>query len=230
MQTLKFLGNGSGFTESHTNAFFVKGKILVIIDLSMINLYKLLNLQPEKYNKIFLFVTHMHDDHTSGIGLFLQHMYYLKQKTVYIVAPFEIRIGLKTEFELKGIDSNAYIFKEPDKIKSLGICALAIKTNHSPELSGKCFGYIFYLDNRILVYSGDTVEYSIWEKFARKTKSELYLDMSCEYGKVHLLYYDVKEKVSKLAEDTDVYFMHIDNMDKMKELIKDTNIKIVETI
>ena len=54
--------------------------------------------------------------------------------------------------------------------------------------------------------------------------------MSCEYGKVHLLYDDVKEKVSKLAEDTDVYFMHIDNMDKMKELIKDTNIKIVETI
>ncbi len=229
-QTLQFLGNGSGFTDSHTNAFFIKGKNLVIIDLSMINLYKLLSLEPEKYNKIFLFVTHIHDDHTSGIGLFLQHMYYLKQKTVYVVAPFQVRSALKTEFKLKGIDEKAYIFKDAEKIKSLGLNVLAIKTKHTPELSEQCFGYIFYLNNKKIVYSGDTIEYDKFAGFMKEENAELYLDVSAEYGQVHILYDDVKEKLIKLAEERSVFLMHIDNMEKMKELIKGTKIKIAQTI
>lgn len=230
MQTLQFLGNGSGFSESHTNAFFVKDNNLIIIDLSMTNRYKLLALQPEKYDNIFLFVTHMHDDHTSGIGLFLQHMYYQKQKKVYIVAPFEVRSDLKIEFELKGIDANAYEFKSPNKIKTLGINALAIKTKHAPELNGRCFGYIFYLDDRKIIYSGDTVEYDKFADYARDEKDEIYLDMSCDYGKVHILYDDVKEKATNLAEKTNVFFMHVDNLGKMEQLVKETKINVVKTI
>lgn len=230
MQTLKFLGNGSGFTESHNNAFFITGKNLVLIDLSMLNLYKLLALEPEKYNKIFLFVTHMHDDHTSGIGLFLQHMFYRQHKTVFIVAPFEIQASLKIEFELKGIDSDAYIFKEPDKIKSLGINALAIKTEHCPELIGQCFGYIFYLKDKKIVYSGDTIEYKKFIEYMKEENSELYLDVSASYGKVHILYDDIKEDLIKFSENRTVFLMHIDDMEKIEKLIEGTKIQIAQTI
>lgn len=230
MQTLNFFGNGSGFTDNHNNAYFVTGRNLVIIDLSMLNLYKLLSLKLEKYNRIFIFVTHMHDDHTSGIGLFIQHMYYRFQKTVFVVAPFEIKVSLETEFAIKGLDSNSYIFKEPNKIKSLGIRALAVKTEHVPELKGKCYGYIFYIKDRKIVYSGDTNNLNDFISYMKDENSELYLDVSAEYGKVHILYDDVKDILMELAEKRDVFLMHIDNMDKMKELIKDTKINIAKTI
>lgn len=228
MQTLKFFGNGSGFTDSHTNAYFIKGKSLVLIDLSMLNLYKVLALNPEKYSKVFIFVTHMHDDHVSGIGMFLQHMYYRFQKTVFIVAPFEVCSALQTEFTLKGLDSNCFVFKEPNKIKSLGIEAVAIKTKHAPELEGQCFGYIFYIDGKKIVYSGDTNNLNDFLSFIKGKNIEFYLDVSVEYGRVHILFDDVKEKLEELAKDNEVFLMHIDNMEKMKQLLEGTDIQIAK--
>lgn len=134
---------------------------------------------------------------------------------------------MQTEFNLKGLDSNCYIFKEPNKIKSLGIEAVAIRTKHAPELEGQCFGYIFYNGKKI-VYSGNTNDLNDFLSFIKGKNVEFYLDVSAEYRRVHILFDDVKEKLEKLAKDNEVFLMHIDNIEKMNQLIEGTNIQIVK--
>ena len=73
---LKFLGNGSGFTPYHNNCYFVEHDDLTFIDLSMLNIEKALDIQS-KYKNVSVLVTHMHDDHVSGIGLFAQYLFYV---------------------------------------------------------------------------------------------------------------------------------------------------------
>lgn len=36
---LKFLGNGSGFAKSHTEAYFVKDNTIFFLDCSMLNIF-----------------------------------------------------------------------------------------------------------------------------------------------------------------------------------------------
>ena len=47
---LKFLGNGSGFTNSHTIAYFItQSNDLVLIDLSMMHYESITNFPPDKF-------------------------------------------------------------------------------------------------------------------------------------------------------------------------------------
>ena len=66
---INFLGNGSGFTNSHTNAYFEKEDDLVLIDLSMINYGKIMDFPLSKYKNILILITHMHPDHVSWVGM-----------------------------------------------------------------------------------------------------------------------------------------------------------------
>lgn len=223
---LKFFGNGSGFTNSHTNAYFEFNNNLVLIDLSMLNLYKALELKPQNYNNIFLFVTHMHDDHTSGIGLFIQHMYYLHKRKIIIIAPPSLQISLKEDLRIKGIDGNIFsIINIDDANKIYKIKSFEIPTTHAPELSGECFGYIFYMqDGTKVVYTGDTNKLDDFRSLLNNV--EFYIDVSMAYGGVHLLWKDIKDDLIDFSKDNDIYLMHIDNMEMALEAIKDINISI----
>lgn len=230
MQHLKFLGNGSGFTDNHNNAYFEDNGNIYFIDLSMLNMYKALALHPENYNNIFIIITHMHDDHSTGLGLFIQHMFYTKNKKVYIVAPYNIQSDIATDLiNIRGIDLESFDIILPENMKDrFGLAIKSIKTTHAPELLNKCFGYVFELDNTKIVYTGDTNNLNDFKPFL-DGKCEFYVDISMCYGKVHILFSDVKDELIALADIIDIYMMHIDNMEKAEEAIKNTMLHIART-
>lgn len=103
-----------------------------------------------------------------------------------------------------------------------------IPTTHAPELDGKCFGYEFLVNGVKVVYTGDTNTLDDFMPFV-KPGCEFYVDMSFDYGKVHLLWDDVKKQLRNISTTSDVYLMHVDNIDKAKDETKHSNIEVVKT-
>ena len=224
---IKFLGNGSGFSETHTNAYFITNKNeLVIIDLSMKNYDKLINFPLHKYKNISLLVTHMHDDHTSGIGLFIQYCYYVLQRKLSIVLPDN---KLKDDFillmNIKGIPESIYDIKQ----EAEWLLAV-IPTTHAPDLSGKCFGYVLDVNEKKCVYSGDTNTIAPFLQYL-ESGVEFYLDTSYSYGAVHVKYEDVKDKLLYIAETgVDIILMHVDDITMLEREIEETPFEIAEIV
>ena len=223
---INFFGNGSGFTFNHTNAYFIKDNDFVLIDCSMINLQKILNKKP--YEKdVYLFITHMHDDHVSGATLLIQWFYYVYKKKLNVVVPKNLLDDIKTDFSIKGIDESIYNLYTDTNINKDWFVK-SIVTKHAPELNNKCFGYVFNINDAKCIYTGDT---NTLEPFNEDIKdcNELYVDVSAKYGGVHLKYEDVKEKLEEIAENKNVYIMHIDDLELMKTLTQNSKVKIAVT-
>ena len=224
---LTFLGNESGFGVHHTNAYFYDDGNLVFIDLSMSNIEKAKKLISTVSKNIYIVITHMHDDHFSGVTLFSQFCFYVNGISPHIVVPEELMEDILTEFKIKGMGEgvaaicslSAYSFPWMKKV---------IPTTHAPELDGKCFGYEFLVNGVKVVYTGDTNTLDDFMPFV-KPGCEFYVDMSFDYGKVHLLWDDVKKQLRNISTTSDVYLMHVDNIDKAKDETKHSNIEVVKT-
>lgn len=219
---LKFLGNDSGFTDSHNNAFYVYDSEVVFIDLSMLNIQKALKVQ-EKYNSVNIIVTHMHDDHVSGIGLFAQYLYYCYHKTLKIFVPNSLFEDMRTELKIKGINMSIIDLN----IIENGVLGVenVINTKHTLELDGKCFGYTLKLNGTRIVYTGDTCNLQDFENYLIDC-DEFYVDCSYKYGVVHLKWSDIKDKIVELSSHMFVYLMHIDDESIELEIKKLENNKI----
>ena len=228
---LNFFGKGSGFSKyeiGHTSAWFEPAEdTLVILDLPMSTFYKLMEKDLKKYEKIVVYITHTHGDHVSGLGLFLQYMFFVYGKKIRIVTPY---IGIKTDVEtllrIEGNDHNWYkICTVTEADKSYFVRTIA--TEHSPQLIGKCYGYQFNINGTNVVYTGDT---STLEPFMEclKDETELYVDTSVHYGQIHIKLEDIIETFKDFDKKINIYLMHLDDIDGAKDLIKDIeNIQIV---
>lgn len=224
MQSLKFLGNGSGFTFGHTNAFFETENKIVLIDISMVNLEKFLSIKP--YLKdTYVVITHMHPDHVSGLAMLIQWYYYKFNKKLTVLCKCnELLLDLNDFLRLQGISSDIYNIK--NNISSLDCILDVINTEHAPELKN-CYSYIFNVNGRKILYTGDT---NTLRPYKDKEYDEIYIDVSVTYGGVHLKFDDVKTELIAMSEKAEVYIMHVDDMAAMKKLIIGTNIKIAEVI
>lgn len=223
-KSLSFFGSGSGFTQEHTNAYFKYKGTLVLIDLSMLNIYKALPLALDCENVVIL-VTHLHGDHASGIGLFAQELYYNHNEKCVIVLPERelIREDFISFMRIQGINDECYDIVPPHWIPRMKVTE--VPTFHCPELEGKTFGYIIEYSDKYIIYSGDTTDFAQFASYL-KEGAELYIDISVDYGKVHILYDDVKDVLIELAYKYDIYLMHIDNITRLKYLIKDTPLQL----
>jgi ribonuclease BN (tRNA processing enzyme) len=225
--TLKFFGNGSGFTNHHTNAYFETDEEVVLIDCSMLSLEKILKL--ELYKKpTFLFITHMHDDHVSGISLLIQYYYYVYHQEFTIIVPKTLLNDVVTDLTIKGIPKEAYRIITTYSWGNRTWFEKEIPTRHAMELAG-CFGYVFNIEGKKVVYTGDTNTLIPFED-ELEDADELYVDVSANYGGVHCKFENVKEQLLEYAKHMDVYIMHIDDMDCMENLVKGTPLKIASMI
>lgn len=74
---LKFLGTMNGGSDSHTNAYFYPEKdTLAFVDLSLLNFREASYLITPNLKRVILFLTHLHDDHASGV---LKLAFYVKK-------------------------------------------------------------------------------------------------------------------------------------------------------
>lgn len=220
---LHFFGTGSGFTDSHTNAYFFHNDDLILIDLSMQHISKALDIiRSKKYlNHIYMVITHMHDDHVSGLTLFIQYLYYtMNNRKLKIVIPQELLADVTNELLIKGILPGLYeiipasqftdtaLTQNPAVNQWLTRC---IPTRHAPELKSKCFGYEFNINGQKVLYSGDTNRLTDFLPYTEDA-DEFYVDCSFNYGGVHLKWSPkLKIQLKQIRNHTKVYLMHIDN-------------------
>ena len=226
---INFLGNGSGFTNSHTNAYFEKEDDLVIIDLSMINYGKIMDFPLSKYKNIHILITHMHPDHVSGVGMLVQYCYYVLKRKLNIIALNGILENITKFLDLQGIPEEIYIKNNPTKEKYEWIKKIYC-TRHAPELDAECFGYMLDVDGTNCIYTGDTSTLDVYKEDIIPGR-EIYIDVSYSYGGVHLKYDDIKEQLMEYTKNNvKVYLIHLDDEESIRRIIDGTKIKIADII
>ena len=144
---LKFLGNGSAFSKTHTSSYFIYDEDIYFLDISMYNVDKAMSLKPEKYRNIYIFITHMHDDHVGGIGLFIEKLYFLKGRRPIICIPRELFGDMFVYLKTIGVRKDMYKMNA----RNVGQYYTAYKVDHAPELKDNQI----YVSNKFLNDSED---------------------------------------------------------------------------
>lgn len=234
--TLKFLGNGSAFSSTHTTAYFYQKnndkKDLYIVDLSMRNVSKAIKLIDDTIENIFVLITHMHDDHCSGIGLFAEYCYIIKNKTVInLIVHENILIDVHNYMRITGVPKNFYYAIAPSYMNNeqRKIIKEIVKVPHTKELEDKCFGFVLNIDNTNVIYTGDTSSLLPFKPYITDG-SEIYTEITFYPSDVHMNWEREKESIIGLSQKNKVYLMHIDNYGKAIDITKNTKIEIAETI
>lgn len=240
---LKFLGRGSCFAKDHASAFFVtKDRDFVLIDCPELAYERIkTEFNLSKYNGLYVYVTHTHCDHISGLGEFVQYAYYALNKHVNIVAPStEVEADLKMLLNIEAVEEFMYtltsafeiipaLTTKPNPIIPENVSAISIPTKHVAPLEGKCFGFQFKIDDVIVVYTGDTAIIDPFIPFL-KNEAELYIDTSVAYkSDVHLWFDDMLPTLISLTQKgVKIYLMHLDDAKKAEKLVE--NIPGIEVV
>ncbi len=230
---LNFFGRDSGFGENHTSAFFLtRENDMVIIDCPVSTYHKLKSFDLNKYNQVYVLITHTHGDHVGGLGLFIQHAYFTAKKKITVIAPCSsVASDIETLLKIEGNESSWYKLLLASTNKVRGWLRDAILTEHSPQLKGKCFGYRLNVQGCNVIYTGDTLTLDPFEKFLGYC-GELYVDTSVHNGIVHLKLEDSIHKLIELTKSgTKVYLMHLDDAKTAEKIVATIpDIEVVTTI
>lgn len=252
---LSFFGCGRGHSFSHNNAYFFR-KVnssdaemqnkydLFLIDLSMLNCQKAIELIQSRNDirYIFLLITHLHDDHFSGVIPLCSYCYYKLNKTVNVIIHPNLKSDICEYARITGaalkpacrvcafyetikyidydkpFDSTIEMAEVLDAIKKT--VKSIILTQHDSKLENKCFGFRCETDDFSFVYTGDT---AVLEPFIPyiQPKDVLYIDVQPDYEFAwHLNWVTYNHDLIRLAKHHVIYCMHYSNADKLQEIIK----------
>ena len=232
---LHFLGNGSAFTSSHTNAFFYdrkeKTRDLYFLDLSMLNIRKAWSLVTDDVDQVYVLLTHMHDDHCSGIGIMAEWLYLLHNKKLYIVADRALYKDITVYMKVIGVREEMYqiILPEGMDAEMKAVVRQIIPTVHTPLLDKKCFGFHLSIQGTRVIFTGDTATLETFLPYITDG-CELYSEISYYHGGVHLFWQEQKQLLLTLSKTCSVFLMHLDAPEQMKKEVYGTNIQLAEVI
>ncbi len=164
---LHFFGRRSAFYKEQNSAFFIRDHSLILIDCPMSTFHKLVALMDREdppdaaftdrkdIKTITILVTHTHGDHVGGIAMLIFYAFYVWHIPVTVAAPSaEVAEDLRYLIErLEGCEPSAYTITSAGNLPWV---RNVIPTEHTPALSGRCFGYRLDLPDEIAVYTGDT--------------------------------------------------------------------------
>jgi len=229
---LAFAGRGSAFTDEHNSAFFIENKTLILLDcpMSAFQKYKLLNY--EFINQIVILVTHTHGDHIGGIGTMIHYAQFILHKPVVVTAPSEtVEQELKMLLsQIEGCNQDAYAVITAENLKESWFVDV-IPTQHVKQLSGKCFGYCLKIQNKNIVYTGDTKTLTPFLPYLKKG-DVLYTEVSYyqkpdDKNAVHLSWEEIRPVLLDLIQkDIQVYLMHLDDEKEILKQIQGTELKL----
>ncbi len=217
---LNFLGRDSGFGNDHTSAFFyTESNDIVVIDCPISTFQKLRKTDLSKHEQIYVLITHTHGDHIGGLGLFVQHVFFNLHKTITVVAPSkEVESDIQTVLTIEGNETSWYQIITANMLTEKNWFVSCVMTEHAPQLKGKCFGYVFVISGKVVVYTGDTSTLEPFKPYFGLC-NELYVDTSVHYGMIHLKLEDALVDFIRLSQNgTEVFLMHLDDSDAAKKI------------
>ena len=228
---LNFFGIETGLKDMHTSAYFeTKDKKIVIIDCPFSSFYKMKRLDLKKYNEIIFLITHTHGDHIGCLGLAVQLAYFTLKIPVTIIAPSEkVKEKIKTLLvDIEGCETQWFTLTTSESTYYNWL-RTSIMTVHSPQLPNQCFGYALRIDNKDIIYTGETCTLVPFNPYLTKN-SEIYIDTSVHYGMIHLKLEDILDYLISIKDmNINAYLMHLDDIETAKEIINNIpNIHIPE--
>lgn len=235
---LHFLGTGDAFSRHPNNAYFRPDEdTLVFIDLDARNFMRAKREIERKIpRRIFVLITHMHNDHVSGIPTLAEWLRYKcadYSDSLYICAPEKILVYMAKElFEYRNLTDDMVTFVTVESMcrEEKSWLISAIPTLHvEGHFEGLCYGYLLSIGFLRVLYSGDT---KTLDPFFPISCDEFYCDMSNYSGldRPHLSWELDKEALCKKSRDCDVYVMHMSKevRERLQEEIEEAGLFIAK--
>lgn len=218
MDTLKFLGTGSGFNPSlgSTSAYFIEGDTLFLIDCGESAYGRIMELNLlDGIKCVNLFVTHTHSDHIGSVGSLLLECKHIRNIAFNLICSpneehFADIIAILNAFGGR----SSYSVISPDNIENVyksfnKVCYE--KANHVSQISS--YNLVFYTDEGAVYYSGDCADMGyadILIMSGLKIKA-MYFDVSGDTeNKFHLPIVTLYRLIPE-AFRTRIYCMHLDS-------------------
>ncbi len=164
-----------------------------------------------------IFISHFHADHFFGLPfLMLDFWMNDRQEDLYIVGPpgIEERTEQLMEIAFPGLPSRPgqyrrrYIEAHDSQAGEVpGVEFRAAEVEHVPSL--ECFGYSTKINDKTLMYSGDTTLCHGLLSLAAEA-DVLVLDCNCDGDPVHLRQEDIAEVREKAPEHATTIVSHLD--------------------
>lgn len=248
---LNFFGAGSAFAIENNSAYFeyinsVGKKTLVCIDMPASSLTKIKRgaIDIKDYGDIYVYITHTHADHISGLPTFAEYCYYIYGKAINIMVPGQL-VYKDIQYLMESLEGSTQgLYNLYDTSKSINRrpwFKQCIPVEHVLKLKDKCFGYVFNVDKKHIMYTGDTrglypfsdVYTELINDGLAPSDIEFYSEISTIDVGVHVYYEKGIERLTEIAnKGTQVYLMHYDNKEKLTEMLRrdklDGIIKIAE--
>ena len=144
--------------------------------------------------------------------MLIHYCFYVLHIHVLVVAPSsEVADDiLFLTHKLDGCDSSGYTVQTAENTDfEWFVCPVA--TEHTPQLEGRCFGFVLSLDGRRVVFTGDTCTLEPFMQYL-SPDCELYTEMSAYASPVHLFIGELEPTLRELADkQVKIFFMHTDD-------------------
>ena len=164
------------------------------------------NFDFNKYNKIEIIITHLHNDHAGSLSQFILYIWFVYHKKVTVFCNCQ---KIKEYLDITGTTKEAYELKTNTNFLEF------IKTEHAKELDS--YGFKLNLNGKTIIYTGDTATLDPFIPYLDEC-NEFYVDVS-KSGGVHLKFVDIIETLRKIkSRNIDIFLMHLDDKNYIANL------------
>lgn len=205
---LHFLGCGAAHHPAfgNNNAFFEMEEDLYLIDCGESSFQKAIQtLDFTRYRCVYVLITHMHSDHTGGLGSLLSYMAFQGQKNVVLVHPLDTPVQM---LNLQGVGRHFYRFVTELPVES-PVQAQAIEVQHTGSM--KAFAYLMKCADDCIYYSGDAafLPADVLRDFLQGKIRLIYHDTASHESNNHCWFQRLMDVIPK-QERSRVFCMHLD--------------------